>query len=83
MHQEIDKLTLVSVACCRPPNFKAPVLPDWKSEEPDSPKIDHALDGMNLPLRPCFPAPHAWQLQAYIAITERETADLFVCLRGC
>lgn len=31
--------------CCRPASFQAPALPAWKPEEPDSPKVDHDLDG--------------------------------------
>ena len=30
---------------CRPSSYEAPALPAWKPEEPDSPKVDHDLDG--------------------------------------
>ena len=36
---------MIAISWCRPSGYKPPALPEWKLEEPDSPKIDHELDG--------------------------------------
>ena len=41
----VEDLPLCDAMWCRAPNHEPPALPHWKLEEPDSPKIDHDLDG--------------------------------------